>query len=579
MTAPERRAALERALDEVSALAPDTDAGRLAALAARLRDGRLRVLIAGEAKRGKSTVANALIGRDVLPSGITPLTAIATTLVHGSDEHVTVTFTAGTTQRRPLSDLPALVTEHGNPGNRLGLTDVTVYLDAPLLAEGVELVNTPGTGSVYEHNTQEAQRALETLDAAVMVLTADPPPSAAERDLLHKIAERSVATFVLLNKADRLDCAERAEALAFTAGIVSQAAGAGVPVHAVSARAALAGRHDDGFAGFAAGFRDYLRDRRAEDLEQSVTGHTRRIAQRLLDEVRLAQRASQLRVGEAAGRVERFRGKLAAVAARRGDAADLTWAQQKRLLSALNEAAQQAGRRLAAEIAGSLTAFLDDALAGATATDIERRGADWLAARARDAAEAWRDEQRKLLEAGLAEQDARLIRALRAELAEVRDAARELLDLDLAMPDTAERLVPGRNFFYPSTEPAGETELLAGAIRRRLPGELGRRGARAHLLAQASDLVPMLIGRVRGDLQSRLAESVRLLVHRSDERYADSVGRLISAIDSAWADRDRTDEQEKERQHMLAVRQNALRRILARLADGPGGAPRAPGSR
>jgi len=563
------RATLEQALAAMSALASGADAARLAALAGRLREGRLRVLIAGEAKRGKSTVANALIGSPALPAGVTPLTAIATTLVYGADEHVAVTFEDGPAERRPLGDLPGLVTEPGNPGNRLGLAEVTVHLAAPLLAEGVELVDTPGTGSVYEHNTQQAQRALETLDAAVMVLTADPPPSAAERDLLHKIAGWSVATFVLLNKADRLDPAERSEALAFTTRIVSGAAGSDVPVYAVSARAALAGQHDPGFAEFAVGFRDYLRDRRAEDLEQSVAGHLRLITERLLDEVRLARRASQLRAGQAAGRVETFRAKLAAVAARRGDAADVAWARHKRLLSALNDSAAEAGRRLAGEMAGGLTAFLDSAQAGATGAGIEREGAGWLAARARDAADAWRDEQRKMLEASLAEQDARLIRALRAELAEVRQAARELLDLDLALPEVAERLVPSRNFFYAGTAPAGQTELLAGAVRRHLPGELSRRRARAHLLAQARDLMPMLIGRARGDLQFRLQESMRLLIGRSDERYADSIGRLAAAIDSASADSGRTEAEEKDRQQGLANRQDALRDILARLAGTP----------
>jgi hypothetical protein len=341
-------------------------------------------------------------------------------------------------------------------------------------------------------------------------------------------------------------------------------------VYAVSARRALAGQQDQDFAQFAVGFRDYLRHRRAEDLEQSVAGHVRRITERLLDEVRLARPASQLRAGQAAGRVETFRGKLAAVAARREDTADLAWAQHKRLLSALNDSAAEAGHRLAAEMTGGLTAFLDGTQAGASGAEVERDGADWLAARARDAADAWRDEQRKMLEASLAEQDARLIRALRAELAEVREAARELLDLDLALPDTAERLVPARNFFYSGTAPAGQTELLAGAVRRHLPGELGRRRARAHLLEQARDLMPMLIGRARGDLQFRLQESARLLVGRSDDRYADSIGRLAAAIDSASADSGRTETEEEDRQQALANREDALRDILAQLGDTPG---------
>jgi ribosome biogenesis GTPase A len=166
MSVRDCRTTLEQALTAMSALASGADAVRLAALTGRLREGRLRVLIAGEAKRGKSTVANALVGSAVLPVGVTPLTAIATTLVYGADEHVTVTFEDRTAERRALGDLPGLVTEPGNPGNRLGVAGVTAHLDAPLLAEGIELVDTPGTGSVYEHNTQQAQRALETLDAA-----------------------------------------------------------------------------------------------------------------------------------------------------------------------------------------------------------------------------------------------------------------------------------------------------------------------------------------------------------------------------------------------------------------------------
>jgi GTP-binding protein EngB required for normal cell division len=46
------------------------------------------------------------------------------------------------------------------------------------------------------------------MDAAVFVLTADPPLSASERDLLVRVTQASVRTFLVLNKADRLNAVE-----------------------------------------------------------------------------------------------------------------------------------------------------------------------------------------------------------------------------------------------------------------------------------------------------------------------------------------------------------------------------------
>ena len=148
----------------------------------------------------------------MLPAGVTPLTAVATTVRYGDDPRAEVRFADGHEEKQPLSALPDLVTERGNPGNRRHIAAVTVYLDAPLLAGGVELVDTPGTGSVFVWDTAAAHEALETMDAAVFVLTADPPVSAAERYLYAKVSGLSVATFTVLNKADHLDEAGLGEA-------------------------------------------------------------------------------------------------------------------------------------------------------------------------------------------------------------------------------------------------------------------------------------------------------------------------------------------------------------------------------
>jgi hypothetical protein len=84
--------ALLRALDELAALGTDRDREQITGLKERLDAARLRVLVAGEAKRGKSTLINALLGRVVLPAGVTPLTAVATTVRYGDDPPVTARY-------------------------------------------------------------------------------------------------------------------------------------------------------------------------------------------------------------------------------------------------------------------------------------------------------------------------------------------------------------------------------------------------------------------------------------------------------------------------------------------------------
>jgi GTP-binding protein EngB required for normal cell division len=560
-----REDVLDAALEELAGLGDERDREQIAALRDRLAAARLRVLVAGEAKRGKSTLVNALLGRPVLPSGVTPLTAVATTVRYGEDPHAVVRFGDGHEEKHPLAALDDLVTERGNPRNRRGIAAVTAFVDAPVLAGGVELVDTPGTGSVFAWDTDAAHQALETMDAAVFVLTADPPVSASERDLLARVGELSVRTFAVLNKADHLDAAGLAEAADFTGRVL---AGAGHPgrVYPMSARAALNGG-DPGFAAFAADFRAYLAERGSSDLAASVSAHTRRIARSLLDEVALTRRAGQMRAGDAAARVQQFTARLAEAAVHSRDAVAVANAESARLLFALNDAAGADGPRLARQVTAQLDELLDGDLRAAAPGEIERRGRARLVALTVAAADAWRQDQREHIEQGLASVDARLAAGLKAELDVLRGSAAELLGLDLAVPEPGGRLAEDRRFFYTTAEEVGQTELLAGAVRRRLPGELGRRAAREHLRREAPGLVEGQIGRARGDLQYRLAEAARALARVVEQRYADGTGRMQAALRAAADLREASGAEAARMESDLAAREAAIGHVLARLDD------------
>ena len=170
------------------------EAARAAALAERLRAGRFLVSVVGEFKRGKSTVVNALIGEEVAPAGVLPLTAVRTELAYGPAS-ATVEHLDGT--RRPIdrAAVSQFVAEELNPANEKKVARVALTGEWDLLAGGVVLVDTPGVGSVYEHNSEEARAALLDTDGAIVVLAADAPVAASERDMLKVLADRRAPTF------------------------------------------------------------------------------------------------------------------------------------------------------------------------------------------------------------------------------------------------------------------------------------------------------------------------------------------------------------------------------------------------
>jgi predicted GTPase len=85
--------------------------------------------------------------------------------------------------------LTAFVTEEANPRNMLGVARVEVRLPSELLASGVVLIDTPGVGSTFQHNTAAANAVLEECDAALFVVSPDPPITEVEVQFLASVRQ------------------------------------------------------------------------------------------------------------------------------------------------------------------------------------------------------------------------------------------------------------------------------------------------------------------------------------------------------------------------------------------------------
>lgn len=523
---------LRALLAELRELVPADDVPDVDELARRLDQQALRVVVAGEAKRGKSTLVNALLGRDVVPSGVVPLTAVTATIRHGPSDLVVARFADGVLRELPLSALPDLVTEQGNPGNRRGVGGVTVQVPAPLLAGGLELVDTPGVGSVHEHNTTEAMTALERMDAAILVLTADPPISASERAFLREIRERAVAVFCVLNKVDRLEPDEQRQALAFTRQVVAAELGAEVTVFALSARAGLRGTPGhDGFAAFAAAFAAYLDTAGAVDLARSVAAHAARAARSVTEVQQAILAALADSVEDVTARVWTFRGARLQVDRQRAETAALAAAEFDRLQAETDaQAAALLGRERPA-LRRDVTTWV--AAAGGPAAQMEAEVMQHVAERIQGIVDPWRDRRGEDLRSAVHRLDQRMAARLTEHITEVRDVAARLFDFTMPPAPPPAELATTAGFRYSFTADPGPIDSLTTALRRRLPAGLARRQVERYATDRADQLLDRHVGRCRAAFQAQLADTRRRFVRELDRRFAEGAGRIAEAIEMA----------------------------------------------
>ena len=556
---------ISEAIDRALHLATESERPQLDRLAERLEERRLRVLIAGEAKRGKSTLVNALVQRELLPTGVTPLTSVATTVsiaAPGAPEHATVGYRDGRTQEAELADLDRYVTESGNPENHLGVAGVTVHIHDPLLdRHAVDLVDTPGTGSVYEHNTTDAHEALRTLDAAVLVLSADPPMSAAEKDLLARISATSVETFVVLNKSDRLRADELVEAVDFTARVCTATIGRTVVVQPCSAHR---GRSDPGFSRFVERLEDYLETRGAADLRRSLQSHLRRIVASMLDDARVRQRSFQLARQGSEQTSRELRARLVTIAAQREVIQDSCRGSVVRLRAELDEAAEEAGPTLAAECRHRLAAAWDDHLAAVPVEQLESEARSALAATVTAEVEQWRNRVTSRLESGLADLIAQADQAVSAQLRLARAAVQEALDIELSLDATAATLAVDPGFHYDYTVPMSWGAPMQVSMVRLRSTAHRRKRIRAAVLEEVARMTDRQLGRARADLQHRLLEAGHVLAGRLDRELEDTLGRLLAVLDQALDDA-RSAQQHDGLSRTLAGRVRSLEQLRARV--------------
>jgi GTP-binding protein EngB required for normal cell division len=275
--------------------------------------GIVEVAVVGQFKAGKSSFLNALFGGAVVPVDVLPSTAVVTRIGYGPAERVLVHGFSGEPFEIPLSRLAEFVTERGNPANERQVAQVDVELPSLAPYEGIRLVDTPGLGSVFAHNTRASKEWMPRVGAALVAVSVNHPLSEDDLLLLNDVSSHTPEAAILLTKADLVSGEELGSVIEFTRSQAVSRTKKEWRIFPVSNR--------PGFEGMRAEVREYLRDRIAGRREEAFGEIARHKALGLASGCReyllLAERA--------AAAEESARADLVAVLAReRGDIRSVT---------------------------------------------------------------------------------------------------------------------------------------------------------------------------------------------------------------------------------------------------------------
>jgi GTP-binding protein EngB required for normal cell division len=241
----------------------------------RLAEDRFYLTLAGQFSRGKSTLMNAMLGMDRLPTGVVPVTSVITAVSYNTRERVVMHFAdSNLTLDVPLGELREWITEQGNPGNVRKIEMAEVQLPAELLRRGAFFVDTPGLGSAVLENTATTHRFLPQIDALVLVTSFEFPLSQEEILFLRKARALGRKSFIAINKMDLCSRVQRDEVLEFIQlRLAEEGYAEDVPLFALSAAEALTARVEgsierlerSGLPGFERALVDYLLNERHND--------------------------------------------------------------------------------------------------------------------------------------------------------------------------------------------------------------------------------------------------------------------------------------------------------------------------
>ncbi|MDP3115088.1 MAG: dynamin family protein [Candidatus Cloacimonadaceae bacterium] len=171
-----------------------------------ISDDMFIVTVVGEFNRGKSTLINAIMGCNVIPTSIRPTTATINIIHYSKEPVIEIHKTSGEVERIDFTsdafqDYTALKAFDAS-----SVKYVRVGYPISYLKDGTVLVDTPGVNDINEQRLTITYGYLPNSDAVLFLMNASTPFKSTEKEFLetHVLGNKVKKVFFLINRIDEL---------------------------------------------------------------------------------------------------------------------------------------------------------------------------------------------------------------------------------------------------------------------------------------------------------------------------------------------------------------------------------------
>ncbi|MCG3716211.1 dynamin family protein, partial [Aliarcobacter butzleri] len=130
----------------------------------------MEVAITGQFSAGKSTFLNALLSRNILPTGITPVTSKVNFINYGEEYKLKITYYSGAQEYAPIESIADFTDQREH--EMKDIKYLTLYAPMDILKD-ISFVDTPGLNSQSQSDTDTTRKVLRDVGGIIWLTLID----------------------------------------------------------------------------------------------------------------------------------------------------------------------------------------------------------------------------------------------------------------------------------------------------------------------------------------------------------------------------------------------------------------------